>query len=145
VYGKALSVTPEAQVVVQQIQLNNASFNGINVEYSNSPIWTSRFGLKFATESGADEEGRKNMAWVTFNAYSTNGASPSATFSSANGLMSSVQNSRLAGFAGGVQVGASSNFTKSWSGNLTVNYLQGLESSPVGLGLGVKAVIGYRF
>jgi outer membrane autotransporter protein len=145
IYSKQLTVTPEAQVVVQQIQLNDSSFNGTNVHYSNTPIWTSRLGIKLATESEADADGLKSKAWMTMNAYSTDGAAPTATFSSASGLMSSVTASKLAGFVGGIQVGASGDLTKSWSGTVVLNYLQGMPSSPVGLGLGGQAVIKYRF
>jgi hypothetical protein len=59
--------------------------------------------------------------------------------------MSSVTASKLAGFVGGIQVGASGDLTKSWSGTVVLNYLQGMPSSPVGLGLGGQAVIKYRF
>jgi len=145
VYGKSFTITPEAQVLVQQIQLNNASFNGTDVQYSNTPIWTSRLGVKLATESEPDAEGKKSTAWMALNAYSTDGASPGATFSSGNGLVSSTTNSTLAGFVGGVQMGVSGNFSKSWSGNMTVNYMQGLQSSPVNQSLGVQGVLQYRF
>jgi outer membrane autotransporter protein len=145
IYSKQLTVTPEAQVVVQQIQMEDSSFNGTNVHYSNAPIWTSRLGIRLANESEVDAEGRKSKAWMTLNAYSTDGAAPGATFSAASGLVSSVTASKLAGFVGGVQVGFSGDMTKSWSGTAAVNYLQGMPSSPVGIGLGVQAVIRYRF
>ena len=145
IYGKRLTVTPEAQVIVQQIQMNNASFNGTDVQYSNTPIWTSRLGVKLATESEPDAAGKKSSAWVAVNAYSTDGASPGATFSSGNGLATSTTNATLPGLVGGVQMGASADFTKSWSGNVTVNYMQGLQSSPVNQGFGVQGVLQYRF
>jgi outer membrane autotransporter protein len=145
IYGKSLTVTPEAQVVVQQIQLNNTGFNGTDVQYSTTPIWTSRLGVKLATESEPDDQGKKSSAWMALNAYSTDGASPGATFSSGNGLVSSTTNSTLAGLVGGVQMGVTGNFSKSWSGNMTVNYTQGLQSSPVNQGLGIQGVLQYRF
>ena len=143
IYRKQLVITPEAQFIAQQVRMESANFNGTNVQYSYSPVLTSRLGLKLSTESEPDDLGRKSSAWITLNAYDTTGISPSATFSSQNGLASSVTSSQLTGLAGGLQLGASGDLTKSWSGSVTASYLQGLKTSPTGSAFGVQAILKY--